>query len=373
MYDSSWLKNPERFALEPALTLTDGAFYTEYDKSMFGAIGDSAPDRWGRVLMRRAEFCNAQLENRATRTLSEMDYLLMVSDEVRQGALRFSHGVTQDFLALSNSNPIPPLIDLARLLSASDHFLDNKDNSEDLKLLLAPGSSLGGARPKASVKDKAGRLAIAKFPHKDDDSPTVLWEAAALTLASRAGIKVNDWQLEIISGRPVLIVRRFDRNVTQRIPFLSAMSMIGARDNEQHSYLELVDALKRHGAEPERDMVGLWRRIVFSILISNTDDHLRNHGFLYTSSKGWELSPAFDLNPTPITMKPRVLTTNIDLDNSTASLSLALSVAAEFGLNQSYAKSIIKEVGEAVKNWRNVAKVLGINGKQMSYMAGVSR
>jgi len=368
-YDSSWLENPERFSLEPSLPLTEGSFHTEADKAMFGAIGDSAPDRWGRVLMRRAEFLKAQEEKRAQHTLIEIDYLLQVNDEARQGALRFSSKIGDEFLAPSGRKSIPPLLELPKLLSASNHFLEDDANAEDLKLLLAPGSSLGGARPKASIRDGNGQLAIAKFPRNDDDFPIVLWEAVALTLAAQSGIIVPEWRVETIVDKPVIIIKRFDRKAQNRIPFLSAMSMIGARDNEHHSYLELVDALKQYGAKPRQDIISLWRRIVFSILISNTDDHLRNHGFLYSSSKGWRLSPSYDMNPTPISVRPRILTTAIDLSNTTASLDIAISVASEFGLNLSDAKTIIKEVGKVVANWRSIASRLGISQLEINRMA----
>lgn len=333
-YEPNWLLNPERFALEPALDLTDGTFHTEADQNLFGAIGDSAPDRWGRILMRRAAVRRARTTNKQPHTLTEIDYLLGVYDEARQGALRFCEAVGTPFLQYSEANPIPPLIELPRLLSATEKFLEDRESDEDLKLLLAPGSSLGGARPKASVRDKNGHLAIAKFPRRDDEFSSVLWEAVALTLASKAGLRVPEWRIESIAKKPTLITKRFDRDFSKRIPFLSALSMVGARDNEQHSYLEIVDAIRQHGAFPEKDIKDLWKRIVFNILISNTDDHLRNHGFLYERYKGWTLSPLYDVNPTPIELKPRILTTAINLLDSTASLSLALSVAKEYGIKQ---------------------------------------
>jgi serine/threonine-protein kinase HipA len=368
-YDPSWLQSNHRFSLEPGLVLTEGTFHTETDKSMFGSMSDSAPDRWGRVLMRRAESYQAQKEKREKRTLSEMDYLLRVNDESRQGSLRFSIDVDEVFLAPNTVQSIPPLVDLPRLLSTSDRFLNDEENDEDLQFLLAPGSSLGGARPKASVRDIDGHLSIAKFPRHDDEFSTVLWEAVALTLADHAGINVPKWRLEKIAERPVIIIQRFDRDNQIRIPFLSAMSMIGARDNEQHSYLELVDALRQYGASPKDDSVRLWRRIIFNILISNTDDHLRNHGFVYFDQRGWHLSPAYDMNPTPTSIKPRILTTAIDFDDGTASLELALSVAQEFGLKQENAKTIIKEVGSAVADWKTVASRFGINRSEMNLMA----
>lgn len=206
-YDRSWLTHAQRFSLEPALKLGPGPFHTPSDKPLFGAIGDSAPDRWGRVLMRRAERRRAEREGRTPHTVREIDFLIMVDDEARQGALRFAEREGGPFLAAQGPQKIPPLIELPRLLSAADHVLNETDTDEDLRLLLAPGSSLGGARPKASVRDRDGHLAIAKFPNKGDEVNTVLWEAVALTLGAKAGIPVPTWRLETISGRPVLLMR----------------------------------------------------------------------------------------------------------------------------------------------------------------------
>ncbi len=367
-YDKKWLEHPEKFALEPALKLTAGSFHT--DMSVFGAIGDSAPDRWGRVLMRRAEIARAKREGVAPKTLFEMDYLLGVNDEVRQGALRFSMMPFETvFLKQNESSAIPLIISLPKLLSATERFLDDDETTADIKILLAPGSSLGGARPKASVRDQNGILAIAKFPRKDDEFNVVLWEAVALTLAKNAKINVPIWRLETILNKPVLIIKRFDRENGQRIPFLSAMSMLGARDNEHHSYIEMAYALAQNGSAPEEDMAELWRRIVFTVMISNTDDHLRNHGFIYERYKGWRLSPAYDMNPTPILVKARVLTTAIDLDNTSASLENAMSVINDFRLSKDKARKIIQEVAVAVRQWRQVASELGLSKRDCDRMA----
>ncbi len=368
-YDPSWLEYENRFSLEPALTLGPGPFHTPSGKPLFGTIGDSAPDRWGRVLMRRAERRRAERAGETPRTLMEIDYLLRVDDEARQGALRFAKQEGGPFLAEHEAVRIPPLIDLPRLLSAAEHVANDSDSDEDLRLLLAPGSSLGGARPKASVRDRDGHLAIAKFPHKDDEINTVLWEAVALRLAAKAGIPVPEWRIEHIMDKPVLLLRRFDRVGDQRIPFLSAMSMLGASDNESRSYLEFVDALRRYGASPKQDMHDLWRRIVFNILISNTDDHLRNHAFLYAGPDGWRLAPAYDLNPVPTDIKPRVLTTAIDLDDGSASLMLAISVVGYFELDEGKARKIAAEVGRAVATWREEAARLGLTQAEIDRMA----
>ncbi len=368
-YDSRWLENVDRFSLEPALTLGPGPFHSPSGKPLFGAVGDSAPDRWGRVLMRRAERRRAESSGETSRALKEIDYLLMVDDEARQGALRFAKREDGPFLAEYGSTRIPPLINLPQLLSAVERVVGDADSDEDLRLLLAPGSSLGGARPKASVRDQNGHLAIAKFPHRDDEINSVLWEAVALRLATKAGIPVSDWRIENVLNKPVLLLRRFDRVQGRRIPFLSAMSMLGASDNESRSYLEFVDALRRYGASPEQDMHQLWRRIVFNILISNTDDHLRNHAFLYTGSDGWRLSPAYDLNPVPTDIKPRVLTTSIDLENNSASLDLAMSVKGYFELDDDNAHSTAAEVGKAVTTWRKEAAQMGLTRAEINRMA----
>lgn len=368
-YEKSWLANPDRFSLEPALQLGPGPFHAAADKPLFGAIGDSAPDRWGRVLMRRAERRRADRDGQAPRTPREIDYLLLVNDEARMGALRFSNQEGGPFLAERGSPPIPPLVDLPRLLSATERVMDETDTEEDLRLLLAPGSSLGGARPKASVRDRDGHLSIAKFPNKGDEWDTVRWEALALTLAAKAGIAAPAWRLETAADKPVLLLRRFDRAEGMRLPFLSAMSMLGAKDNEPRSYLEFVDALRQHGAAPKEDMRALWRRIIFNILISNTDDHLRNHGFLYAGAQGWRLAPAYDLNPVPTDIKPRVLTTSISLDDGTASLKLALEVAEYFELDLKEARAIVAEVGKAAAEWRTEAAKLGLTKAEIERMA----
>jgi serine/threonine-protein kinase HipA len=255
-------------------------------------------------------------------------------------------------------------------LAATERIInDDNDDDEDLRLLLAPGSSLGGARPKASVRDRDGALVIAKFPHKDDEFNTVAWEAVALSLAAKARIATAQSRLEQIAEKPVLLLRRFDRDGAVRIPFLSAMSMLGAKDNESHSYLEIVDALRQSGARPKEDMHELWRRIVFTIMISNSDDHMRNHGFLYAGPDGWVLSPAYDLNPVPLDIKPRVLSTAIDLDDQTASLDVALSVANYFELKTSQAHEIAAEVAVSVSGWREEAARMGLTARECERMA----
>jgi serine/threonine-protein kinase HipA len=319
--------------------------------------------------MRRAETARAKAVSEAPRTLMAADYLLGVNDEARQGALRFSLNPDGPFLTPKDETSIPPLIELPRLLSAAERYLDEDETAEDLKILLAPGSSLGGARPKASVRDKDGHLAIAKFPKKDDEFNIVLWEAVTLSLAEMAGLNVNQWRLEQILDKLVLIIRRFDREAQARIPFLSAMSMLGAKDNEQHSYIEIAYALTQHGSAPNQDMEELWRRIVFTVLVSNTDDHLRNHGFMYERHKGWRLSPAYDINPTPVEIKARILSTAIDFDDPTASIDTALSVIDEFRIKKNRAHEIIKEVSAAVNQWQKIAMHYGLGKREIDRMA----
>jgi serine/threonine-protein kinase HipA len=368
-YDEAWLADRERFALEPALALGTGAHHTPAGKALFGALGDSAPDRWGRALMARAERRAARAEERAPKTLTELDYLLRVSDRPRQGALRFAATHGGPFLGRAHDYPVPPLIELPRLLAASDRVALDDDTDELLSLLLAPGSSLGGARPKASVLDTDGSLSIAKFPKTDDEIDTVRWEALALTLAGHAGITVPTWRLERLDERFVLIIRRFDRDAGRRVPFLSAMSMIGADDGDTRSYLEIADALRQYGAAASDDLAELWRRIVFTVLISNTDDHLRNHGFLYSGNAGWRLSPVYDLNPVPIDLKPRYLSTAIDLDDTQASIDLTLSVAHYFALDADGARAIANDVSRTVRDWREAASGLGLSRSEIERMA----
>jgi serine/threonine-protein kinase HipA len=365
-YDTTWLANPLRFALEPALTLGTGPHHTAGGRQIFGAIGDSAPDRWGRVLIQREERRKAREEKRVPRTHLEVDYLLGVGDIARQGALRFAEHEGGPFVAAGAQ--IPPLVQLPALLGAALRLSEDSGSDEDLRLLLAPGSSLGGARPKASVIDRDGKLAIAKFPQHGDLVRVTVWEAVALRLAEHAGIPTPNWRVEKIADREVMLLRRFDRRGTERIPFLSAMSLLNAADNEPHSYMEIADALRQYGGKADEDCAQLWRRIVFSILISNSDDHLRNHGFLYEPAAGWRLSPAYDMNPVPVDIKPRVLTTAIDEADGTASLDLAFNVASHFGVKPNKAKDIAREVGKAVSRWRETAASFDLTANEIERM-----
>lgn len=367
-YDDAWLADNNRFSIEPALTLTRGFFSTPNNQEIFGSIGDSAPDAWGRRLMQRSERRQAEKEKRAVRTLTEADYLLGVADETRLGALRFRWSDNAAFQAPPRAG-VPPLVELGRLLQITERILRDEETDEDLQLIFAPGSSLGGARPKASVIDQHGHLAIAKFPKETDDYSVETWEEIALRLADRAGIATPDHELIEVANKPVLLSRRFDRREKIRIPFLSAMSIIGSADGERGSYPELVDALTRYGANAKIDAAALYRRMVFNVLVSNVDDHRRNHGFLWLGKDGWSLSPAYDLNPTPTDVKARILTTNINLDEGTCSIDLVESVAEFFGMALPVAREIIREVGAAVADWRAVAAAVGTRSSEINRMA----
>lgn len=370
-YDPTWLSRKDRFALEPSLELGEGQMQTKNGQALFGAIGDSAPDTWGRKLMRRHEHATALREKRPARTLGEADFLLMVDDEIRQGALRFSRSAAGPFLATPGKRRIPPLVKLPRLLTAAENLEEDAEDAEDLRLLLAPGSSLGGARPKASVVDRNGRLAIAKFPKKDDEIDSVRWEAVALKLAGQSGIQVPEWRLELVNEKPVLLLARFDRIGSRRIPFLSAMSMLGAKDMEPEprSYPEIAECFRWYGDEPQVQMKQLWRRMVFNILISNTDDHLRNHGFLYVGPRGWKLSPAYDLNPVPTEIRPRIMATAILGHDTRASFESAIKAAEYFDLKPDEAHAIAREVGRAVTGWKSEAGAMGIGSREIKRVA----
>jgi serine/threonine-protein kinase HipA len=367
-YDETWLGDANRFSIEPALTLAAGAFPPQAGQPIFGAIGDSAPDTWGRRLMQRAERRLAEREGRRVRTLGELHYLLGVADETRLGALRFRWRGDEEFQAPVHEG-VPALIELGRLLQITERIGRDEETDEDLQLIFAPGSSLGGARPKASVIDQHGHLSIAKFPKESDDYSIETWEEVALRLAERAGIQTPKHALLRVAGKPVLLSRRFDRDNGWRIPFLSAMSMTGSQDGERGSYPELVDALTAHGAQAKEDAWQLYRRVVFNVLVSNVDDHLRNHGFLWSGQGGWVLSPAYDLNPTPVDVKERILTTNIDLDEGTCSVELLQDTAGYFGLGDGQARTIIREVAEVTRTWQAVAIEVGVRRAEITRMA----
>ncbi len=368
-YSKEWLNNHKAFSLEPGLFFGTGKQVNPRPTPLFGSFGDSAPDTWGRILMRRYESCLAKEENRSPKTLNEIDYLLYVNDYARQGALRFKTEKSAEFLYPGSLKSIPPLVNLTKLLAATEKVTVSEEKNSDLQLLLAPGSSLGGARPKASVIDKQGNLCIAKFPKKDDVTNNVLWEAVALTLAKNCGLKVQEWSLHKAGVKDVIVLKRFDRKGAQRIPFLSAMSMLNAVDNDSqtHSYMEIADAIRLYGAAPNEDLTELWKRVVFSILISNTDDHLRNHGFLYVNEGGWRLSPLYDINPSNDNKK--VLSTYITEYDNAQSLDLALEVCQYFNIKPKTAENIITEMKKQTALWQPVAKSLRLSKSEIDKMA----
>jgi serine/threonine-protein kinase HipA len=355
------------YALDPALPLSAGQHQTRVGQALFGAFTDCSPDRWGRRLISRAEKARARRDGGGARRFAEIDYLLGVRDDMRQGALRFRHPNGDAFLA-SEEVGIPPLVELPRLLNASARLERNEASDEELRMLLRGGSSLGGARPKAHVTDSGGRAAIAKFPSvSGDDWDVTAWEAVAIELARGAGIRVPTAQLHQIDGESVLVVERFDRRAARRIGYVSAMTMLEAKDGDQRSYLEIAEVIEAQSPSATEDLRELWRRIAFSILISNTDDHLRNHGFLRTISAGWELAPAFDLNPDP-RPGPKHLSTAIEIDD-TASIVNLTDVAGYFRVDADRAREILSEVLDATSRWRQVADQVGLSRAATADMA----
>jgi serine/threonine-protein kinase HipA len=361
-YADEWLAAQERFAIDPELFL-DPRTTSPARGGLFGAFADCAPDRWGRQLMQRRERHAAQSERRAVRTLSELDYLLGVSDRSRPGALRFA----EEGRFLAPGDEVPPLVRLGALVAAADRVARDAETSEDMALLFGPGSSLGGARPKASVLDARGRLSIAKLPREGDEYSVERWEWIALQLARAAGIEVPDAELIGVEGGEVLLSRRFDRRGEERVHFASALTLLGLRDGDQASYPEMADIVQREGSRPRRDCRELFRRMVFNVCIANLDDHLRNHGFLRERS-GWTLSPAYDLNPVPTDVRPRILSTRVTLDDATGSLDAARESATYFGLASAQADAIIGEVRAAVSGWDAVARGAGASASERSRM-----
>jgi serine/threonine-protein kinase HipA len=374
-YEKSWLIGPYKFQLDPDLQLYEGRFHPALGFDHFGAFLDSSPDRWGRTLMLRREALRAKVENRKLHTLLPSDYLLGVFDANRMGGLRFKvDGVFKDDV----SNYIaPPWVKLRELESASlnleqEGVEQNSDYGEILKLLFTPGSSLGGARPKANVVDPGGHLWIAKFPSREDLIDVGGWEAVVYELAKKCGINVTEAKAEKYNNKfHTFLVKRFDRlPLGKRVHFASAMTLLQHRDGDNFqsgaSYLELVDLIISKGApsKVKKDLEELWRRIVFSIATSNSDDHLRNHGFLL-SAEGWELSPAFDINPNETADG---LSLNISWDSNALDFDLARSVAQDFRLTEIHADEIIKKIKNEVKNWEKLADRFGITRAEKQRM-----
>ncbi len=377
-YEDSWLQAPKHGQLDPNLGLYAGPQYPSGGRPNFGVFLDSCPDRWGRVLMRRREAQLARSEGRAERRLLESDYLLGVHDGHRMGALRFR--MNGAFLDDNDQMAAPPWTSLRELEQASlqlerDDAASDPDYAHWLRMLIAPGGSLGGARPKASVVDEHGQLWIAKFPSRGDTEDVGAWEGVAHELASRAGVVNPEAQLQRFgSKRSTFLSKRFDRESDgSRLHFASAMTLLersdGADADDGASYMELAELLIRQGASTQQDLEQLWRRVVLFICLSNTDDHLRNHGFMLTS-RGWTLAPAYDVNPDP---HGEGLKLNISESDNAQDLELALSVAPHFRLKPERATAITSEVVEAVKSWREVATARGLSAAAQDRMKAAFR
>jgi serine/threonine-protein kinase HipA len=367
-YATEYLTRPDAYELDPTLPLANGQQQTPVGRAIFGAFSDCAPDRWGRRLLQRAEHVRARDDGATERSLREIDYLLGVRDDLRQGALRFHDPATDSYEA-NEQVGVPNLVELPRLLAAAERLEREEATDADLVALQRGGSSLGGARPKAHVLDGSGRIAIAKLQSPmSDEWDVIRWEGVALALARRAGITTPDASTHVFGGRAILVIDRFDREDTRRIGYVSAMTMLEMTGGDSGSYLDIADTIERHAPNTSADLRELWRRIAFTVLISNTDDHLRNHGFLRVTSAGWSLSPAFYLNPDP-SPGPKLLSTAIGYDDNAARIDLLMGIAEHFGLTQSEATSILGEVVGATGGWRREARVHGLSATAIEQMA----
>ncbi|HKL21699.1 MAG TPA: type II toxin-antitoxin system HipA family toxin [Tichowtungia sp.] len=369
-YNQEWLKKGQPILLDPKLHFAPGP---QYSQNAFGLFLDSAPDRWGRVLIQRREAQRAKIENRTPRVLFDSDYLLAVHDTCRMGALRFKTDPNGPFQNDDHQLTTPPLHALRELEQASIRLEECDPNDSEyrtwLNLLLAPGTSLGGARPKANVIDPAGNLWIAKFPSKNDEFNTGAWELVTYQLATQAGLNTVNARGETFSeAGQTFLTQRFDRKREKRIHFASAMNLLGYQDGEGAgtgaSYLDLVELIGMIGENVDSDLEELWKRIVFSICVSNTDDHLRNHGFLL-GERGWTLSPAYDLNPQPYGSG---LALNINESSNALDLDLAMDVAEYFRLSSDQASRHLKQVRTAVKKWELLAQEHGISRSEIERM-----
>ncbi len=372
-YSKEWLQNPSsiRNILDPDLSLFEGRQYP-IGKSLFGLFSDSAPDRWGRMLMDRRERIYADKENRKPKRLTESDYLLGVFDELRMGALRFKTSIEGPFLSDDATNAAPPWTTLRTLEEASRN-LENDDamlESRWIEQLIKPGSSLGGSRPKATVQSPQGELWIAKFPSRKDDYDVGAWEMVAHDLAKLCGLNVPDAQLMSFSNLgSTFLTKRFDRDKNRRIHFASAMTMLGKTDGASSadgtSYLDIASFIRSNGKEPQKDLLELWKRIVFNMAITNSDDHLRNHGFILTN-KGWVLAPLYDVNPVPY---GDTLSLNVDDTSNEISISLAISSAEYFGIKKADAEGIASSILLVIKNnWERLATDYGLSKSSKLYM-----
>ncbi|MBO5278681.1 MAG: type II toxin-antitoxin system HipA family toxin [Lachnospiraceae bacterium] len=367
-YADEWLKKlSNNTMLDPDIGLFKGRQYAPADKPMFGAFADSCPDRWGRLLMKRREAIIAKKEERKPRTLTEIDYLLGVYDETRMGGLRFSIKKDGSFLSDDKELATPPWMTLRKLESASLAFEKNDDGMEEkwLKQLVAPGSSLGGARPKASVLAPDGSLWIAKFPSKNDETDVGAWEMVTHDLAVMCNLNVPEAKLEKFSkSGSTFLTKRFDRDGSKRIHFASAMTLLGKTDGA--GYLDIASVIRQSSMAPKKDIHELWRRIVFNMAVSNTDDHLRNHGFIM-GTEGWMLSPVYDVNPN---IYGDTLSLNVDSESNLIDFNLALSVSKLFNLSQPQAIEELNNIKDIVEsNWRKLAKQYGLSRSEIEDMS----
>lgn len=367
-YDKEWLKESQYpIDLDPELPSFEGRIYPN-SNNIFGLFADASPDRWGRVLMQKRERIIADKEGRKPRKLHLSDYLLGVYDESRMGGIRLKDTIDGSFLSNDTQTAAPPWTTLRTLEEASRNFEKDEIGLSEkwLNQLIRPGSSLGGARPKASVIDTKGELWIAKFPSKNDENDTGAWEKVVHDLARMCGLNVPESKLEKFSNLgSTFLVKRFDRCKKKRIHFASAMTLLGKTDEasaqDGSSYLEMVSFIKSNGAKPKEDLIELWKRIVFNMAITNSDDHLRNHAFIFTK-KGWILSPLFDVNPVPYGDE---LSLNVNDDDNRINLELALSVATKFGISSSLALNYAKEITATIKeNWEKVASSYNLSRKE---------
>ena len=373
-YDDEWLNDlSNNISLDPDLKMFKGRQYTPIGKNLFGVFEDSCPDRWGRLLMKRREALIAKKEERKPRTLTEVDFLIGVYDETRMGGLRFSTSKGGAFLSDDKELATPPWTTLRKLESASLAFEKNDDGLEEkwLRQLVAPGSSLGGARPKASVLAPDGSLWIAKFPSKHDDINVGAWEMVVHDLAIMCNLNVPEAKLENFSKNgSTFLIKRFDRDGDKRIHFAAAMYLLGKTDGanatEGASYMEISSLIKAYSSTPQKDLTELWRRIVFNMAVSNTDDHLRNHGFLLEKN-GWSLSPLYDVNPN---IYGDTLSLNVDEDSNLIDFNLVLSVAKLYGLSEKQAIEELKEIRNVVEeNWRKIAQQYSLSRGEIEGMA----
>ena len=378
-YSSFWLNyasNHSNFFLDPDLENYRGRQFLNPAKEIFGMLADASPDRWGRTLLARREQQRAKLESRSARLLYAIDYLIGVYDESRMGALRFKLDPNGPFIDDDSELSVPPIADLRELEAASRAYENDEDfDNKWINQLVVPGSSLGGARPKATVRDLNGDLWIAKFPSKHDMYDQAAWEMIAHELAKMCGINMPEARLQKFSdlGSTVLF-KRFDRDGSKRIHYASAMSLLGLQDGDNatagHGYLDIVQFIRAYSKHPAQDLRELFTRVAFSIAISNTDDHFRNHAFLLDED-GWKLSPAFDINPS---VNQEYLALYITEAESRMSNKLLLSTAQYYLLSHEDAKEIVNKVDEIVElNWEKLAKRIGISHQSIEMMRSAFR